>query len=301
MTDDSKKKKATPPQGEMHTITLGSKKFPCSLVGYINVVEKICKLGEIPWFRGHAVDTDWLLAPSIFRDLISEGVTDKRMKKLRTGEAETNIDFRHHAKARDRNFPHDDDQVGQLVVARHHGLRSRLLDWTESPLTALFFAVEGDGNKEEENPACVWVLAPGALNVKQWGVRVYYSHAFVPKAIAHCAFNSTVTLEKALEVMEQKSEVKTEKIGIVASFKPQHTIPRHMAQKAQFTIHHTPKALDKLPGASEFVSKIIIPFNKREKILDELRRAGISRELLFPDLDNLSEHLNAEIERRMWK
>ena len=300
MTDDSKKDNANPPQGEVPTITLGSKNFPCSLAKYINEVKKLGnEWDEIPWFRGHA-DTTWQLAPSIFRrDLISEGVTDKRMKKLRRAGVETNIDFLHHAKAREEKFPQDDDDVGQLVLARHHGLCSRLLDWSESPLTALFFAVEGGGNKEEK-PACVWMLAPTVLNEKQWSVNgVYYSHASVLKAIAFCAFNSNATLENALENIERELEKKTEKLGIVAAFHPQHTIMRHMVQKAQFTIHDTPEELDKLPGASDFLGKIIIPFNKREDILDELREAGVSRDLLFPDLDNLATHWNAEMKRRM--
>ena len=280
MTDDSKKDNANPPQGEVPTITLGSKNFPCSLAGYIDATKTGFKLGEFPWFRGDA-DTDWLLAPSIFRNLISEGATNERVKKLRVIEATANLDFLHHAKARDSTFPHDDNEIGQLVVARHHGLLSRLLDWSESPLTALFFAVEGDGHKA--NPACVWVLAPKALIVKQWGIEgVYYSHAPVPKAIAHCAFNSARILENALKVMNPEWKMKTEKLGVVAAFKPQHTIPRHMVQKAQFTIHNTPEELDKLPGASKFLGKIIIPFDKREKILDELRLAGVSRDLLFP-------------------
>ena len=72
-----------------------------------------------------------------------------------------------------------------------------------------------------------------------------------------------------------------------------------MVQKAHFTIHHTPKVMDELPSASEFLVKIIIPFDKRKEILEELRWAGVSRDLLFPDLDNLAKHLNAEIERKM--
>ena len=270
-----------------------------SLAEYINEIGKISEQGEFFWYRGHA-DADWQLAPSIFRDLISEGVTNEREKNLREIEYTTNVDFQHQAKARDRNFPHDDDEVGQLVVARHHGLLSRLLDWSESPLTALFFAVEDDISGSKPNNSCVWMLLPDTLNEKQWESKgVYYSHAPAPKAVAHCAFNSHVTLEGALKVMEREEEMKIEKPGVVAAFIPQHTITRHMTQKACFTIHHTPKVMDKLPSASEFLVKIIIPFGKRKDILDELRWAGISRDLLFPDLDNLAKHLNAGIKREM--
>ena len=300
MTDDDKKDNANPPQqprGILSTVAPAIEVHKIgSLAGYINAVEKIRnKLGGIRWFRGHADDRNWQLVPSIFRrDLIGEGVTDKRMKKLRGLEFETNVDFRHHAKARDSTFPHDDNLVGQLVVARHHGLLSRLLDWTESPLTALYFAVEGDGNKDE-NPACVWMLVPGALNEEQWGVKgIDYSHAPVPQEMARCAFNNEAILENI-----SLKKLGAKKMGVVTAFKPQHTIMRHMVQKAQFTIHDTPEELDKLPSASEFLDKIIIPFNEREEILDELREVGVSRDLLFPDLDNLAAHLNAEMKGYM--
>ena len=278
-----------------------------SLAEYINEVKEINKRRGFFWYRGHA-NAAWQLAPSIFRDLISKGVTDEREKNLRKIEDTTNINFRHQAKARERNFPHDDDQVGQLVVARHHGLLSRLLDWSESPLTALFFAVEDDISGRKPDASCVWMLLPGTLNENQWeNMIVYYSHAPVPKAIARCAFNSGVNLKDALEVMEREylkvmereREIEIEKSGIVAAFIPQHTILRHMVQKAHFTIHHTPKVMDELPSASEFLVKIIIPLDKRKEILEELQWAGISRDLLFPDLDNLAKHLNVEIKQEM--
>ena len=270
-----------------------------SLAGYIEEVKKLSKRRGFFWYRGHA-NADWQLAPSIFRDLISKGVTNEREKKLREIEDTTNINFLHQAKARERNFPHDDDLVGQLVVARHHGLLSRLLDWSESPLTALFFAVEDDISGRKPDASCVWMLLPGTLNENQWEYKGgYYSHAPVPKAIARCAFNSNVTLENALKKMGREEEMKIEKSGIVVAFIPQHTIMRHMVQKAYFTIHHTPKVMDELPNASEFLVKIIIPLDKRKDILKELRWAGISRDLLFPDLDNLAKHLNAGIKRVM--
>ena len=293
MTNDSKKDNAKPTQGtEIH-----------SLAQYINEVEKISKRRGVFWYRGHA-NAAWKLAPSIFRDLIGKRVTNKREKKLRKIEVTTNIDFLHQAKAREKNFPHDDDKVGQLVLARHHGLLSRLLDWSESPLTALFFAVEEVISGSNRNDSCVWMLLSGTLNNNQRGRdsnSSYYSHARVPKAIARCAFNSNTTLEGALKARAGNRKRKIEKSGFVAAFKPQHTILRHMMQKAHFTIHHTPQVMDELPSASEFLVKIIIPSGKRKDILKELRRAGVSRDLLFPDLDNLAKHLNAEIERKMRK
>lgn len=88
---------------------------------------------EKQWiFRGHE-DSRFTLKPSIARIKPREG-TIQRM------ESEMLEEF----QRRHLNSPND--AWGLLAFAQHHGLPTRLLDWTQNPLVAMFFAVDKPSN-----------------------------------------------------------------------------------------------------------------------------------------------------------
>jgi len=102
-------------------------------------------LAIIPWFRGHA-DAEWALKPKFYRS----GPTD-----LKT-ECEIREEFITHAPSLCDVPPRNEWEWYFLM--QHYGAPTRLLDWTDGALIALYFAVR---HNTGDRDAAVWALDHG--------------------------------------------------------------------------------------------------------------------------------------------
>jgi len=79
-------------------------------------------------FRGHA-DSSWLLVPKAGRPPYSEKDDDKYFAQWRRRSIEL------------LNGYHPKNDWEWLALAQHHGLPTRLMDWSYNPLVAVYFAL----------------------------------------------------------------------------------------------------------------------------------------------------------------
>ena len=114
------------------------------------------------WFRGHPEEYE-NLTPKIFRSKYIQDI-------VVAPDTERNIieHFKRIAPALTQNTPNQNDHCRWLFLMQHHGAPTRLLDWTENALVALYFAVENfSAGKDGE----LWAIYPHSLNEKGYKCR----------------------------------------------------------------------------------------------------------------------------------
>lgn len=211
------------------------------------------------------------LVPFAFR---CEG--DKTDKSRR--ETAQMLDFQHIAPARDGGCPDKEEKLEWLALMQHNGLPTRLLDWSESPLVAAFFAVE-----RKEGDSAVWMLNPEKLNQKISGVdRVYSITDEAVKAAANDAF----------------SDRPPHLSGDALALAPCHFYPQQIGQQSCFTIHGNDAPLEHHPDAAEFLKKFILCEKIKRDVREGLTALSVRRHHLFPDLPSLAQEIRERHEKR---
>jgi len=239
----------------------------------------LCKVfDETVFWRGHA-DFGWPLRPSIFRPEHSE---------FKNQEIALINHFQGRALCQvgsSRNLQSDFEWI---CLARHFGLPTRLLDWTESPLVALYFILNPGGcNKYDDKDGCLWALSPSKLNLK-------YSNPGSPEEALNGLASVQLSVVKTMASIAFGVKGNT-KLPQVLALQPWESNERIIAQTGRFTIHSTEAAVETLAHKETFLEQIIIKKECKSELRDALKALGVRRWSVFPDLENLAKGLVEEI------
>jgi hypothetical protein len=218
------------------------------------------------WWRGQRNST-WGLRPSV-----------TRLPHNARSEQSLISRFRHKAPSRHSHVPAGNDNAGWLFLMQHYRLPTRLLDWTESPLVAAYFASEQDpaisdhADKVQDQDGALFALSPYALNESQSGTRVL----LLPDDEAPLASINSAFARKHPDNPK------------VLAIRPSEVDSRLMVQLSVFTLHGAGIAIEDLPSYSDFVMRWVIPSASKRRIRQELRMLGTRESSLFPDLEHLA-------------
>lgn len=202
-------------------------------------------------YRGHGA-ASFCLRPKVGRLLPSSNSTKSIVNEALMLEI-----FRRQSIDRVEIPTADDWEL--LAIAQHHGLATRLLDWTRSPLVALYFAVQleietrdSSGRPKREDAEIIAWRCP-KLDLRKP----------LPK--------NPLLIRKPIRYI------------------PRLVTSRLRAQSGLFSVHPNPTK-EFVPDVGEFF-KIRIPFDSRKTLKNSLFRLGIHESTIFPDLDGLARHI----------
>ena len=166
-----------------------------------------------------------------------------------------------------------------ILLARHHGLPSRLLDWTESALAGLFFASRQD-ERYQQSDGALWCLSPGHLNeFAKLPTDVLPMFPDQNELSDENLYNYRTSMVADPVRGESRSPVAA--IGIRAT-------KRIQAQLGVFTVHHADTTPLEAWSDGSHVWRYTVPKGVKASIQQELRRLGVTALSLFPDLDNVA-------------
>ncbi len=155
------------------------------------------------------------------------------------------------------------DEWDWLIYAQHFGMKTRLLDWTSNPLTALWFACSNEFKKDIDSVVYILKSAEKFL----------------------------------LDKTKETSPFNRSKTRVL---KPTLNNERIIAQAGWFTAHKYSTAVNCFvdlranADIKDSIIEVVIPRGIKSNILDSLNVFGINNQTMFPDVSGICKHMNWE-------
>jgi hypothetical protein len=188
--------------------------------------------------------------------------------------------LRNFRKYAHRNATQRDSLWNWIALAQHHGLPTRLLDWSFSPYVALHFATVN--RAEWKNDAMIWCV--DCVKIKN----------YLPVKLQRLLKredSDVLTVEMLDEVAPTLAGLDAlSKKPFLAFFEPPSLDDRIMNQAALLSVSsRADLSVSRwLYEHQELFHRIVIPAKLKQEIRDKLDQANINERILFPGLDGLS-------------
>lgn len=194
------------------------------------------------------------------------------------------------AKYAELEVPSIKDSIWRkMIIGQHHGLPTRLLDWSKSPLVALHFATtESNMDMMDQRDCAVWKIDIEKLNDTlpdkyKKTINEYNQKIFSLEMLE--SMNADAS-DKILNMYDEDMG-KTSMVIL----EPPSIDPRIVNQYSLFSIvpNDVVSVEEIFEGASEVATKYIINKNLKWQIRDILDEMNINERVIYPGLDGIAQ------------
>jgi hypothetical protein len=244
-----------------------------SVEDLMTVLKPITADGREVWYRGHR-EQDWLLQASVFRENLHTTNERAMLDRFRQEAAVTGLQY-------------DFDEWGWITFAQHHLLPTRLLDWSQSPLVALYFASESPRASDlppVEADGEFFVLHPNEMN--DFAGDANGGH---PRLLT----DSDSMLEQYLPGKDGANNLKPR--AVIAPLK----FDRIRSQTGTFTVTQSPRGAvgDDSLRKSPSIQSFIVPEKSKPALREQLDSLGFNEMSIYRDLDRIAQRVKKLHER----
>jgi hypothetical protein len=237
------------------------------------------------WDRG----LDRFRSPFVFRG-VCDAASELTTSLMRLGDGREDLSrIERHLLRNFRKYAHAEGGAGPsiwnwLALAQHHGLQTRLLDWTFSPFVAMHFATDDPAKFDRD----------GAI----WCVNHIRTNQLLPdplKREADREGSCVFTVEMLNDVAPALEDFDNLARDLFVVFmEPPSLDARIVNQYALFSVMSSPSAnmCDFLEQHAGVARRILIPASLKWEVRDKLDQANINERMLFPGLDGLTRWLS---------
>jgi hypothetical protein len=230
-------------------------------------------------------DINRFRAQLAFRGL-SEAAYELTTSLIRIGPGYERMEkhlLRNFRKYAHRDAVPNDSNWNWLTMAQHHGLPTRLMDWTFSPYVAMHFAT---ANLEQFGQ-------DGVI----WAVDYTKVHQSLPEVLRHelaqegADLFTVEMLDRVVPTIEALEGISQQ--PILLFLEPPSVDDRVVNQYALLSVMSgsNDRVDEWLATRPEFFARYIIPAELKWEIRDKLDQANVTERVLFPGLDGLSTWL----------
>jgi hypothetical protein len=271
-----------------------------SICSYLKKIEDIDNITPISYFRGHS-KKKYEISPQLFRKNNSKDGSKNYLL-----ETEITL-YRNALTLYPELFKDCESYIKQYVMMQHYGLKTRLLDVTENPLVALYFACRS--SKEEDG--CVY-FGTKEIDFANDIINVFFAIILGGNQNYVVEYNDIkkYLLNKNLLCPSQSKLIEMIKNDYTVIFKPVYSNIRIKAQQAAFVIPISislDKEMNKRVKGEKYFSintsykfsndtfaekRFVIKHKSKNKIIKDLDMLGINESTMMPDAEHQMNYLN---------